>query len=334
MTDTPDERTSRTTTRRHVLKTLGAAAGTVTWWGCGSSEEPQGDGSGSSSDGGSTGSSTSTSTDGGGATTTTGASADGSGTSTSAAVDSSSGESSEGSSTTGAACGVDEGWLTGGTASMCGGYPDPFTRGLGNACELTCSMILGPCYDTTFDRQDISEGANGLPVRLSFLVVDESCTPVPGATVDVWHTSADGFYSGKTAAPSCTLGDPEALAGQWFRGFQTTNGDGRVDFDTCFPGWYGGRTIHIHVQVRVGDTEYVTTQLFFEDALSDEIIGGEPIYSDRGPRDTTNGTDFSFPEDDPEPYVFETERMEDGAMLAWKALVIRSSVADPLCAAG
>jgi protocatechuate 3,4-dioxygenase beta subunit len=223
------------------------------------------------------------------------------------------------------------GWATGGTAAMCGVYPDPFERGPGNACELLCSATLGPCYDETFDRKDISEGANGLPMRMAFLVVDESCTPIEGAEVDVWHTSATGFYSGEEASPGCTLGDPEALAGHWFRGIQTTDANGRVDFDSCFPGWYAGRTIHIHLTVRVGGVEYVTSQLYWDDVLCDEIIASEPIYSDRGPRDRTNATDGIFPQGSGTAYLFETAHMDDGAMLAWKTLVIRSSLADPLC---
>jgi len=214
---------------------------------------------------------------------------------------------------------------------MCGNYPDPFAGGLGNPCELTCASTLGPCYAETIERQDISEGQNGLPVRLALKVVDTECNPIEGAEVDVWHTSADGFYSGEDTIQICTLGDPEAIASRWMRGVQTTDKAGRVDFDTVFPGWYGGRTIHIHFQVRIGGTEYVTSQLFFDDALSDEIIASEPVYSDRGPRDTTNASDGVIGGGDLDNVLLMAERQSDGAMLAWRALVIRSSAGDPLC---
>jgi protocatechuate 3,4-dioxygenase beta subunit len=319
------------TTRRRVLQTLGSAP-LLPLFGCGGDD---GSGSGGSGDGSSSGGDDDDGSSGASLDPTTDG---GSGDDSSDGIDpdSSSGEaSSDGSSgdptTTGADCPPVAGWATGGTAAMCGVYPDPFERGLGNACELLCSATLGPCYDTTFDRKDISEGANGLPVRMAFLVVDETCTPVEGAEVDIWHTSADGFYSGETASPGCTLGDPEAIAGHWFRGIQTSGADGRVDFDTCFPGWYGGRTIHIHITVRIGATEYVTSQLYFDDALCDSIVAEEPVYSDRGPRDTTNAEDGIFPDASGTKYIFETEHMEDGAMLAWKALVIRASTAVPLC---
>jgi hypothetical protein len=130
----------------------------------------------------------------------------------------------------------------------------------------------------------------------------------------------------------CNLGNEDALANRWFRGVQTTDDKGRVDFDTCFPGWYSGRTIHIHFTVRVGDTDIATSQLFFKDDLSDSIIETEPLYGDRGARDTTNAND-GVVHGSPllDRVLLETERMSDGALLAYKTLVVRSSTADALC---
>ena len=89
----------------------------------------------------------------------------------------------------------------------------------------------------------------------------------------------------------CTLNDAHARAARWFRGKQTSGPDGRVDFDTCFPGWYHGRTVHIHFTVRVNATELVTSQLFFDDTLVDAILASQPGYKERGTRDTTNQND-------------------------------------------
>jgi protocatechuate 3,4-dioxygenase beta subunit len=223
------------------------------------------------------------------------------------------------------------GWATGGTASMSGTYADPFTTGLGSACALTCAATLGPCYAATVERTDISEGHDGLPVRLAFLLVDESCTPIEGATVDIWHVAPEGLYSGDDASDFCTSGDASARAARWFRGVQTSDSKGRVNFDTCFPGWYSSRTIHIHFTVRINGAEYVTSQLFFDDALDDEIVGTQPLYNTRGPRDTTNQTDSVVSASSVADYTFQTARMADGAMLAWKTLVIRSSTSSALC---
>lgn len=225
-------------------------------------------------------------------------------------------------------------WATGGTAAMTGRYPDPFRAALGAACALTCATTAGPCYAKTIERKDISEGHDGLPMRLAFLLVDETCKPVKGATIDIWHTAPEGLYSGSDVSDFCTSGDAAARAARWFRGLQTSDANGRVDFDSCFPGWYSHRTIHIHIKVRINGTEYLTTQFVFDDALVDEIIATQPLYMDRGLRDTTNKTDLLFSSVSAADYTFQTERMADGAMLAWKVLVIRSSTATPLCSIG
>lgn len=226
-------------------------------------------------------------------------------------------------------------WAIGGTAAMTAAstYPDPFASGLGTTCKLTCEQILGPCYAVTLKRKDISEGQKGLPVRLALLVVDESCKPIQGATVDIWHTGPNGLYSGEDASTFCTHDDAEAVAGKWFRGVQTTDAKGRVDFDTCFPGWYGGRALHIHFTIKIGEVEYVSSQFYFEDALGDEIMKSQALYSSRGERDTKNTNDLVIKPELLADATLQTKRMSDGAMLAWKAIVIRSSVDTPLCSA-
>jgi protocatechuate 3,4-dioxygenase beta subunit len=221
-------------------------------------------------------------------------------------------------------------WATGGTAAMTDrdSYPNPFEGKGGSECALTCAMILGPCYDTvTFDRADVSEGKPGLPVRLALRVVDESCTPIPGAVVDIWHTGVEGIYSGDIN-PFCSGGAPVPDE-HYARGYQTTNADGRVDFDTLFPGWYAGRAIHIHFTIKIGTDAYVTSQLFFEQSLVDEIFAAHPDYAPFGEPDTTNAADGAA--SDLTDYTLAYARMTDGAMQAYKTLVIRSDLATPLC---
>ncbi|MCP3103997.1 protocatechuate 3,4-dioxygenase [Myxococcus sp. K15C18031901] len=222
-------------------------------------------------------------------------------------------------------------WATGGTAVMSGDYANPFANGMGEACTLTCAATLGPCYAQTLVRKDISEGHDGLPVRLAFRVVNEACEPVSGASVDIWHAAPEGLYSGEDASTFCTADDPSATSARWFRGQQVTDADGRADFDTCFPGWYSSRTVHIHFTIRIGEAEYVTSQLFFDDTLNDEIIDNEPLYNTRGPRDTTNANDNVVSAESVGNYLFQTARQADGAMLAWKTLVIRSSLDAAQC---
>ncbi len=69
---------------------------------------------------------------------------------------------------------------------------------------------------------------------------------------------------------------------------------GLVAFQTVYPGWYQGRTPHIHFKVRTFDgestTHEFTSQLYFDDAVSDEVYAQTP-YNTRGDRDTRNEND-------------------------------------------
>lgn len=223
-------------------------------------------------------------------------------------------------------------WATGGTASMSGDYDDPFATDP-TACEMICAMTLGPCYAEPVVRQDISEGQPGLPVRLALRVVDTDCNPIGGAEVDVWHANINGLYSGNDSIDMCTGGDAEALAARWHRGVQTTDADGQVAFDTCFPGWYSGRAIHIHFQVRFGGNAYVTSQLFFDQDLIDTICTEHPEYEGRGTPDTPNDTDKVLGNNDPAMFTLGASKQSDGALLAYKTLVIRGSLSETLCEA-
>jgi protocatechuate 3,4-dioxygenase beta subunit len=229
-------------------------------------------------------------------------------------------------------------WATGGTAAMIdkASYPNPFTTNADSTCAVTCELTEGPCYSSqSVEIQDISYGYAGLPLRLYFQVLDESCKPVSGATVDVWHVSPVGKYSGDDAANEdvafCTGNDSDFMSHLYFRGKQTTDANGIVFFDTCFPGWYASRTIHIHLTISVGGKANVTTQFGFEDALDDEIVKTQPAYDTRGARDTTNTTDTVLPATDVVEYLFATRRMTDGAMLAWKTVVLRSALTASIC---
>ena len=237
--------------------------------------------------------------------------------------------------TTGAACGDATTWATGGTAAMtmkhC--YPDPFAGGV-RECVLMCETTAGPCTADTLERQDVSEGFSGLPVRLALLVVAaDTCAPIANAKVEIWHTQRTGVYSGMTPSGAFCYGDdPDAENYLYFRGTRTTDAAGRVDFDTCFPGWYSGRAIHIHFRVHVDDALHATSQLFFADELNAEIFAEHPEYAEFGQPNTTNITDNIIGgEDDMTNYLCTTARMPDGAMLASKVIAIRSSLDQPTC---
>ena len=218
-------------------------------------------------------------------------------------------------------------WATGGTASMTdkATYPDPFTTPAA-MCVLVASTTAGPCTTANeLAREDVSEGNIGLPLRLALRVVDSACTPIAGATVIIWHTNAEGSYSGQTPNNAFCLMDQAYTAQNFFRGVQTTNSAGIVYFDTCYPGWYPGRAIHIHFQVKNGATSYRVSQLFFPEALSTEIFATHPEYKPFGQPDTTNTTDnivSAIPAAQRARLICEYARMTDGAMLASKTVTV------------
>lgn len=319
-------RNTRALGRRQVLGFLGAT-GAMLVVACGDNEASEGSsGSGdSTSHGGSSG--------GSGSSTTDGSSGGSSGQAPTTGDASSSGDASSG----GEACGdAASAWATGGTAAMTASdcYPDPF-KGGALTCPLLCETTAGPCTtETTIERKDVSEGWGGLPVRLALLVVDATtCEPVAGAKVEIWHTQRTGVYSGVTPNPQMCYGnDPSAAQSMYFRGIQTAGADGRVDFDTCFPGWYNGRAIHIHFRVYVGEDAYVVSQLFFSDALNMEIFASHPDYQEFGQPNTTSTNDNIIGDTaDKTPYMLDVARMPDGAMLASKVIGIRSSLQDAKC---
>lgn len=215
-------------------------------------------------------------------------------------------------------------WATGGTKSIKGGYPDPFNGTSGASCPIYPAQTIGPCYaQNPLMRKDISDGLGGLPMRLSFLVVHQNaCMAVPDASVDIWHAGSGGIYSAYATGTVCNPTTENVLMKTFCRGVQSTDADGRIDFDTVFPGWYKGRTIHVHFTVRVGG-KTVTSQLYFPDMLSDEILA-QGDYATRGKRDTNNTTDTLFLSGGATAaqVLFSTAKRPDGVLHAWKILSI------------
>ena len=162
-------------------------------------------------------------------------------------------------------------------------------------CLMTPELTEGPYYlDTDLLREDVTEGTPGLPLRLQVLVADsQACTPLTNAAVDIWHCDAQGFYSGVAARPGGGASDTPAVdSGTFLHGIQLTGDDGVAEFTTIYPGWYTGRTVHIHMKVHIdGNVEDAATydgghvshtgQLFFDDAVSDEVYGTAEAYAGR-----------------------------------------------------
>jgi protocatechuate 3,4-dioxygenase beta subunit len=162
-----------------------------------------------------------------------------------------------------------------------------------HVCVLTAQEEEGPFYfDAKLERADITEGRPGVPLGLTLQIVEaRDCTPVKGARVEIWHADAIGYYSGETGQ-----GDARNVSTKdqrFLRGAQATNDDGQVTFSTIYPGWYKGRTTHIHVKVFLADKAVLTTQIYFPDALSEYIYKNVKPYNTRAhERETVNANDY------------------------------------------
>jgi len=163
-------------------------------------------------------------------------------------------------------------------------------------CTLSRELTEGPYYfDVDAIRADIREDRAGAALRLGILVQDgESCDPIRNAVVDIWHCDAEGLYSGFESASQGSPGSGRTDDETYLRGAQVTNAEGIVEFTTVYPGWYRGRTVHIHCKVHLDRTELLTTQLFFDEAVTDAVYASAPYSPDAGR--TLNASDNIFDE--------------------------------------
>jgi protocatechuate 3,4-dioxygenase beta subunit len=175
------------------------------------------------------------------------------------------------------------------------------TETASTTCVVRPEQTEGPYYvDTGLARSDIREEREGVPLDLTFNVsrVDEgdvsACGPLAGAMVDVWHCDALGEYSG---VEDNAAGDFDTRGETFLRGYQLTDENGTARFTTIYPGWYQGRAVHIHFTIRDSPESQqgyeFTSQLYFDDALTDEVHSQGP-YADKGERDLRNGEDGIF----------------------------------------
>ncbi|KAB8316621.1 intradiol ring-cleavage dioxygenase [Tolypothrix campylonemoides VB511288] len=169
------------------------------------------------------------------------------------------------------------------------------------ACIVRPEQTEGPYFvDEKLNRSDIrsdpSDGSvkHGVPLKLTLRVSGISgtgCTPLAGAIVDIWHCDALGIYSDVADPSFNTVGK------KFLRGYQVTKANGIVEFITIYPGWYQGRTAHIHFKVRTNATSgqryEFTSQLYFNDSISDRVYTQAP-YALQGQRTQNNAEDGIF----------------------------------------
>ena len=184
-------------------------------------------------------------------------------------------------------------------------------------CRGWAEQDEGPYHrEAQPDRRNVVEDREGAPLQLGIRLTDSDLTPARDAAVEIWHCDALGRYSGfpppddsvVVTLDSAPRG--EYLPDQTFlRGRQSTDHQGMVEFGTIYPGWYPGRTVHIHLMVHT-PRRLFTSQLYFPDPLSNEVLA-RPPYGERPGRDTTNETDTIFPTGG-DPALLDLSRAGDG----------------------
>jgi protocatechuate 3,4-dioxygenase beta subunit len=179
-------------------------------------------------------------------------------------------------------------------------------------CNFTPAQIVGPYYlDLNLIRQDITEGKPGIPVYVILQLLRASdCQPLANAAVDLWQDDALGKYSGFAQ---------EGTAGQTFcRGTQISDSIGLVIFKTIYPGWYPGRTCHMHFKVHPTATTEFTSQLYYPQFVTDHIYANYPPYTQKGPASTKNSQDPFFLQQTVQAWI----PSPDGSLGLWSGLII------------
>ena len=172
---------------------------------------------------------------------------------------------------------------------------------LGPSCVVRPEQTGGPYFvDERLNRSDIRSDPTdgrvrpGTPLTLTLLVSRlgaGDCQPLPGAQVDIWHCDALGVYSDVQDPGFNTIGQ------KFLRGYQNTDARGEARFVTVYPGWYPGRTVHIHFKIRTAPVAQrsfeFTSQLYFDDVLTDRVHAAPP-YAAKGQRSARNQDDWIF----------------------------------------
>ena len=171
----------------------------------------------------------------------------------------------------------------------------------GPSCVVRPEQTEGPYFvDERLNRSDIRSDPTdgrvrpGTPLALTLQIsrLDAGdCQPLPGAQVDMWHCDALGVYSDVQDPGFNTIGQ------KFLRGYQVTDAHGEARFVTIYPGWYPGRTVHIHFKIRTAPVAQrhfeFTSQLYFDDVLTDRVHAAPP-YAANGLRTARNQHDGIF----------------------------------------
>ncbi|KAK0432786.1 aromatic compound dioxygenase [Armillaria borealis] len=186
---------------------------------------------------------------------------------------------------------------------------DPYYTALQNTTCVTAPEVTeGPYYiNNELVRQDLTEDQSGIQLVLDIGVLDTTtCEPLSNAFVEIWAANATGFYGsygamsgGPPVERRQGPGGPGGGAGggsqvmarneTFLRGGLATDDAGITELITIYPGYYTGRTAHIHTMVHLNwETSANGTlvshagslvhigQFFFDEDWNDQIYAIDP----------------------------------------------------------
>ncbi len=145
-----------------------------------------------------------------------------------------------------------------GTPALAPAAPPPTPQ----QCVPTSPDLRGPYYLP--GARQLSRGGKlaqlaGRPVVVSGAVRNSLCSPVHGATIEVWQADADGHYHDDLLRATLALGQTDTYS-----------------FRTIVPGNYrepgGWRPAHIHFRVQAPNHPALETQMYF---------AGDPYLADK-----------------------------------------------------
>ena len=203
----------------------------------------------------------------------------GSGTDT---TDSAGADTGTGTDTTGAGTGTGTGT---GTTTTCSAVPEetagPYPADGSTASNATYNVLALSGIVRSDIRSSIgsSTPVSGVPLTITITLTNtqDSCAPLSGYAIYLWHCTQDGNYS---------VYSSNNIADNYLRGVQATDASGTVTFTTIVPGCYAGRMPHMHLEVyptlvsaNNARNKIRTTQLAFPIALLSSIYNSQSGYS-------------------------------------------------------
>lgn len=176
--------------------------------------------------------------------------------------------------------------------SECGNEPKQSTSDKG--CEPSPVETVGPFpnHDSnSLLKRNIAVDRQGVTMTMTLTVVSQKndCKPLPGVFVDVWHCDAHGAYS---EYGGMRMQEADHRHEHFCRGRQITDQDGKVSFESIYPGWYRGRAPHIHVEVLdKNENSLVVSQIAFPEDVNSTVYATSKYL---GKADTSNDRDNIF----------------------------------------